>query len=276
MVIMKKLTKTPKRFTQCFGLTLATLSLLLSVSVSVYANELNDWQNPKYIQKAFNEIALKNEYRSSQQRILKWHQPIKYHFQYHQIPRNQMVEQLFHAHLKQLSQITELPIKYTNASNQASLVIHLTADINYKKVIQTYTPSRVKDLATESNCMGSFTTSASKEIINGQIVLPLDHVFSRGLLVACIIEETTQLMGLPNDSDWVNPSIANDASKIEFLTGLDYLFLKILYSKQIKAGMNINQSQPIITKIISKLQKSKEIEKASRKVNQQGLYPLAN
>lgn len=273
---MQKLTQTPKRFNQCFGLTLATLLLLFTLSVSVYANGLNDWQKPKYIQKAFNEIALKNEYRSSQLRILKWHQPINYHFQYHQIGRNLMVEQLFHTHLKQLSQITNLPITHTNISNQANLVIHLTADINYKTVIQKHTPSRVKDIATESNCMGSFTTSASKEITKGQIVLPLDHVFSRGLLVACIIEETTQLMGLPNDSDWVNPSIANDASKIEFLTGLDYLFLKILYSKQLKAGMNFNQSQPIITKIIGKLQKSKEIEKASSKVNQQGLNPLVN
>lgn len=72
--------------------------------------------------------------------------------------------------------------------------------------------------------MGWFKTNGKNEIISAEIVLPLDHVFSRGLLISCIIEESTQVLGLPNDSDWVHPSIANDARKVELLIGLDYIF----------------------------------------------------
>ncbi len=124
--------------------------------------------------------------------------------------------------------------------------------------------------------MGSFALNAQNQIEQAVVIIPVDHVYSRGLLVACIVEETTQVMGLPNDSDWVNPSIANDASRIELLTGLDYLLLKILYDSNLKAGMPLSQSQPIIKKIISDLQKNHQIKNAQHEVNKTGLYPLLN
>ncbi|MEA1988695.1 MAG: DUF2927 domain-containing protein, partial [Pseudomonadota bacterium] len=181
------------------------------------------WQNPSYIQKAFNEIALKNEYKKTSQRILKWQNPVRYGFSYHQIPKNKLVEELFETHLKHLAQITNLPINQT-AQNH-NLTIHLTSDKNYGNVIKKFTLTDVNNIERDSHCMGSFKTNRNNEIISAEIVLPVDHVFSRGLLVSCIVEESTQVMGLPNDSDWVHPSIANDASKVELLTGLDYIFL---------------------------------------------------
>lgn len=232
------------------------------------------WQNPNYIQKAFNEIALKNEYKKTSQRILKWQSPIRYGFHYHQIPKNNLVEELFETHLKHLAQITHLPLNKTAQSN--NLKIHLTSDKNYGNVIQKFTQTSVKDIERDSHCMGSFKTNRNNEIISAEIVLPLDHVFSRGLLVSCIVEESTQVMGLPNDSDWVHPSIANDASKVELLTGLDYIFLKILYDTNLKAGMSKTQSQPIIRQVIQKMDRDGVIKRAHIQVNQSGLYPSVN
>jgi hypothetical protein len=61
--------------------------------------------------------------------------------------------------------------------------------------------------------------------INNQITL-----FDRyGLLPACIVEELAQAMGLPNDSGLVNPSVANDKSVLELLTGLDDFMLRIIF-----------------------------------------------
>lgn len=232
------------------------------------------WQNPNYIQKAFNEIALKNEYKKTAQRILKWQRPIRYQFHYHQIPKNNLVEELFETHLKHLAQITNLPINKTAQGN--NLTIHLTSDKNYGNIIQKFTQTSVKDIERDSHCMGSFKTNRKNEIISAEIILPLDHVFSRGLLVSCVVEESTQVLGLPNDSDWVHPSIANDASKVELLTGLDYIFLKILYDPELKAGMNISQSQSVIRQIIQKMQLDGTIEKAHIQVNHSGLYPYVN
>ena len=265
------------------------LTLILIVFFSAPTSGANErpkaveWQSPSYIQKAFNEIALKNEYHKTQQRIIKWQKPIFYQFVYHNLPQNSVIEELFNTHLQHLQQITQHPIQLISGKQSASnkqqrpnLLINLTKDSDYGHIIQQVSKSRVENIERESHCMGSFTLNAQHQINQAVVIIPVDHVYSRGLLVSCIVEETTQVMGLPNDSDWVNPSIANDVSKIELLTGLDYLLLKILYDPRLQAGMRLSQSQPIIKNIIDGLQKNDLIESAQQQVNKHGLYPLLN
>lgn len=261
-------------------LALISYSLILfsSLSFSAYEPPLKPWQDKTYIQKAFNEIALKNEYKTTQTRVLKWKQPIRYEFIYQNLKTNLLVENLFNHHLKHLQNITGHSIQphKSHHRNKANLSIYLTADKTYNTTIQSASKTRVKDLHTKSHCMASFKHNQKNEIIEAQIVIPVDHVFSKGLLVACIVEEATQILGLPNDSNWVNPSIANDASKIEFLTGLDYLLLKILYDKNLKAGIPYSQNQKIIKRIIKNLEFSGEIKHASKTINNDGLFLLLN
>jgi len=154
------------------------------------------------------------------------------------------------------------------------MFIHLTSDSDYGSVIQSLSSSPIPDIERNSHCMAHFKQNRQNAITQAQIVLPVDHVFSKGLLVTCIVEETTQILGLPNDSDWVNPSIANDVSKIELLTGLDYLFLKILYDKSLKAGLPYPQNQKAIQRIIQKLANNGEIKHAHQTIKQTGLYPI--
>ena len=257
---------------------LGTLLLLATSSLANTQNTAQPWQDPVYIQKAFNEIALKNEYRATEGRILKWRAPIRYQFVYHKLKKNPLIEQLFHTHLQHLQTITKHPIQPHNPrhTGQANLLIHLTPDSLYEKVIQSTSPTHTKDLARKSHCMAGFERNRQNTIIKAQVVIPVDHVFSKGLLVSCIVEETTQVLGLPNDADWVNPSIANDATKIELLTGLDYLFLKILYDKSLKPGLPYPQNQRVIQRVIQKLQSNGEIKHASQTINQTGLYPELN
>lgn len=257
------------------GIVLGACLLLTSYKAySETTTPLQTWQNIDYIQKAFNEIALKNEYKKTKRRIVKWQQPIHYQFQYHQIKQNPLVENLFKIHLSHLADITQHTIIQSKINS--NLTIHLTTDKNYGHVIKSNTQSTVKNIERDSNCMGFFTTNKHNEIIQAHIVIPVDHAFSKGLLVACVVEETTQVMGLPNDSDWVNPSIANDASKIELLTGLDYILLKTLYQPKLKAGMAFDKSQPVIRKRLKALWRTKQIQGANLIVNSKGLYPFVN
>lgn len=240
------------------------------------AEELNEWQQPSYIFKAFKEIALKNEYQPIQAVILKWQTPIRYTFIYHELKPNSLIENLFHTHYQQLSSITGLSIQPALKPKVANVTIHLTPDRLYEQVIKQHTVSKINALHRESHCMGSFKTRNQGEIVQGEIVIPVDHVFSRGLLVSCIVEESTQLMGLPNDSDWVYPSIANDKSKIELLSGLDYLFLKILYHPVITAGMTGMALDLKLKNVIQELANTNEILQAKQTINASGLYPLVN
>ncbi len=91
---------------------------------------------------------------------------------------------------------------------------------------------------------------------------------SRGLLPSCIVEELTQSMGLTNDSDWVYPSIANDKSVLDLLTGLDYLLLKLLYHPDLKTGMSIAQSTPIVRRILKNFKQNGLIQASVLKTKQ--------
>ncbi|MEQ8321774.1 MAG: DUF2927 domain-containing protein [Rhodospirillales bacterium] len=53
---------------------------------------------------------------------------------------------------------------------------------------------------------------------------------------ACLLEEITQAMGLPNDSDLVTPSIFNQKSTSETLSPSDTVLIKTLYDKRLPAG----------------------------------------
>ncbi|GAB6071197.1 DUF2927 domain-containing protein [Thiomicrorhabdus hydrogeniphila] len=234
------------------------------------------WQNPQYILKSFEEIALKNEYKKTQQRILKWQHPIRYQFKYKYLKPNKLVENLFTIHLKHLADITGLDIKLATKVTKANFLIYLTIDKHYGEVIRRYTQSKVKNIQRDSQCMGNFKTNNHNEITHADVILPVDHDYSRGLLVSCVVEETTQVLGLPNDASWVNPSIANDDSKIELLTGLDYILLKLLYNPEIKAGMPEKQSRKILKKEIKRLIDNGAVKKAAQTVNSTGLYQAVN
>ena len=59
---------------------------------------------------------------------------------------------------------------------------------------------------------------------------------------ACVVEELTQVLGLPNDSDAVKPSIFNDQSRYFELTDHDRRMLKVLYDPRITPGMPRNEA----------------------------------
>lgn len=253
------------------GFSLLCLTILYSYSQTVLA--LQTWQAPDYIEKAFYEIAFKNEYASGTFKVVKWHTPIRYQVEYRDMPHNPLLKAQLSAHLMHLEKITGLSI--SEQKSAINLNIIFTQKHRYKQDILPYTKEMLADkIADESHCMGNFQTNKRGEIAQGVIIIPVDHAFSKGLFVSCIVEETTQLLGLPNDSDWVHPSIANDQSQIELLTGLDYLLLKILYDTNLKAGMSKAISQPIIKKRIAYLKQTRQIENATKLVNQDGLNAL--
>lgn len=247
---------------------------LLYCSQSVAKPIYEKWQSIDYIQKAFIEVALKNEFNSNHQQLVRWQRPIAYSIQFIKMPSNPLINSLITAQLEHLQKITSHPIR--PAQNHANLNIIFTRGSYYAKAIKRFTNSPIKNLAQESNCMGSFQINRQSEITHATVIIPVDRVMGEGLLVACIVEETTQILGLPNDSDWVFPSIANDKSKIELLTGLDYILLKLLYSKSLSPGMTASQVRPHINKLLTKWKKDLTIKRAPFIVNRSGLYPLVN
>lgn len=136
----------------------------------------------------------------------------------------------------------------------------LTKKSYYKLAISRYTNTKIKDLGTQSNCLLHFKHNKKFKLTNALVIIPVDHAMRYGLLPACVVEELTQAMGLPNDSDWVSPSITNDKSVLDLLTDLDYLLLKILYDNHLHAGMSAKISSPLVDKILIDFERRDMIE----------------
>ena len=255
----------------------AYLSLLVSSSLVNMAHAQQDsWKDPSYIYQSFNEIALKNEYSPNRNVVRKWIEPIVYKTIFYKMDSYPLVHELVDIHMLHLQDITEHDIRPSKANQAENLNIVFVQDKFYKQAINYFTKSSVKNIHKESNCMATINTNSQSEIQSATVIIPIDHAMSRGLLVSCIVEELTQVMGLPNDSDWVNPSIANDKSKHEFLTGLDYIMLKILYDKNIQAGESAKTLSYQLKKTINRLAQDSSIKRAHRLVNKTGLHPYSN
>ena len=84
------------------------------------------------------------------------------------------------------------------------------------------------------------------------MVFPALHPFS--FFRSCAVEEITQILGLPNDSNAVKPSIFNDSSQYFELTEHDRWLLRALYQKDITPGMSRNET---LTRVLAFLKRAR-------------------
>jgi len=240
--------------------------------VEATANE--PWQHPDYIAKSFLEVALGNEHgQSVNLNLRKWQQPIRIYVE-HQTGDKPLHDSLLNAHIKQLISITGFDIKRVANRKLANLHYYFTR--------QKTLPSLVKDNIGESAvqylhgsvCLANIQTAANNVITRAYVFIPVDQARMHGKLVACIVEELTQILGLVRDSDLVFPSIFNDKSHNMLLTGLDDILLRLLSEDTIKAGMSAKELRPILDRLLSQYQISGLINSAQNRVQQGELYEM--
>lgn len=212
------------------------------------------WQKPAYIQDSFYTIALQREHGSEPVTMLsKWHSPIRFYID------DRTADKALHArmvkqHMQHLAAITGLSVTSTDRIDKANLQIifsnesALAGDLHQDLGINN--PNLHQQLLTGSVCLGRISVADNGRINNAAVLIPVDRARAHGKLMACVVEELTQILGLVNDSTTVYPSIFNDRSFNDFLSGLDYLLLKLLYHPDLKAGMNKQQLQPLVANIL--------------------------
>lgn len=237
------------------------------------------WQNPDYIVESVMTIALKNEYSPETSRVRKWASPILYNIS-DRTQDKSLHKKLTQTHLEHLVKITSHPINLAAKNQRSNLEIifsseeYLISDLSTH--FQISSPSQLKHLSREGVCFGHFSINKASEITKAVVLIPVDRARANAKLLSCIVEELTQIMGLPNDSDQVFPSIFNDKSQDDFLSGLDYVLLKALYHPSVIAGMEPQQLKSTLQTLLMTDEFTNLIEQAELVVRQQGLYPLLN
>ena len=249
------------------------LPALLLLALPVHASDTFHWQSPAYIEQAFIEVALRNEYTASGQFVRKWQQPIKIWLE-HKVPDQALHTDLVRMHIQHLSQLTQLPIQLVKNKDEANLTFVFTRQANWRQQVGELLGAEAQTLVQGAVCMANFRINQRAEIIRADVIIPVDQARSHGKLVACIVEEITQVLGLPNDSDRVYPSIFNDKTPEDLLSGLDGLLLKLLYHPSLKAGMKEQQARAAVRKIIQGWQQDGTIKQAAQQIKQGELYPL--
>lgn len=263
-----------RKFNSCLSRHIL-FSILFGLS-SASVSAADDWQRPQYIQQSFAQIALNSEYIDHAPKLRKWRQPIIYQFQ-HDVADKSLHEQLTTLHLQQLSAITDHPIQTTAGGEAANLRIIFTDEARYAEHLNEsmrLDNNSVEQLSRNSVCIANFSTNNADEIIKALVIIPVDRARAHAKLLACIVEELTQIMGLPNDDVAVFPSIFNDRSHDNFLSGLDYVLLKLLYQPELKPGMNASQSRTTIERIMQQSAFKQWLQQADTEVRAIGLYPL--
>ncbi|WCN10538.1 DUF2927 domain-containing protein [Marinomonas mediterranea] len=242
-----------------------SLLILCSIWSCLFSNSIfaiERWQHDAYIENSFIKIALEREYKeTANPKIVRWEQPVKIFFS-SDAGDTAFQKELLSVHVQHLSHITGLPIDFTLDPEEANLFAIFTYYNQMEDTVRQYIgdPNRIRKALNEAVCLGNFSVNKQREITKGVIIIPVDYARQKARFLDCIVEEITQLLGLPNDSNDVYPSIFNDVSTDAYLTPLDYLLLRTLYSPRLKTGLNVTQTKAILPSIMKDLHQTQEIE----------------
>jgi hypothetical protein len=113
-------------------------------------------------------------------------------------------------------------------------------------------PTLLKRMAAEGGCY--FVLWADDR--TGSIQRVVIVVNAERLLIRinhCLLEEMTQSLGLPNDSNAFNPSIFSDASRRTELTRTDLIIVKALYDPRLTPGMPKAEAMAKVGAVIAEL-----------------------
>ena len=248
-------------------------ALLTLISQTISAQSQARWLDHDYIKSSFLDIALGREYEKQLAgKLIRWRHEIKIHLESN--AGNQALQkELLSTHTQHLASITGHPITFDVPRSEANISIVFTRYKRMRETVAEYIgdPKKYEVALKEAICIGTFSYNGRGEIFSGTIIIPVDYARQKARFLDCIVEEITQLLGLPNDSDKVFPSIFNDNSIDAYLSPLDYILLKLLYSDQLQAGMSHQSVLGKLDLAIADLDKSGDLEGALYRVNQQSL-----
>ncbi|PTO83943.1 DUF2927 domain-containing protein [Vibrio splendidus] len=246
--------------------------LLVLLSFDATSTPLT-WLDRSFVETAFYNVALQHEYSQGNKPLAKWKQPIKIWID-HRVGDEELHQEITELHIKHLSEVTQHPITIVSKESEANVKWIYTRQSQWVSEAKSVLKLKSTEHLNNAICTAGYRTNSKGEIVYAGIVIPVDQARSRGKLVACIVEEVTQVLGLPNDSDKAYPSIFNDHTPEDLLSPLDVVLLKLLYEPELKAGMKKSEVKPIVRKILKQYSETGVLQQASKAAQQAPLYQL--
>ena len=204
----------------------------------------------------FSRIVFSDEYDQSRQvrHVKKWTKPLRITVTGAGAARYRPVVV---KHAKALEPLIGLPINVLEKPDGTqNITIFAVPWDDLERVLKPHSPRPewVETIVQDSSCAFIFTPNNTGEITRALIAVSTDERFDRN--ASCLLEEMTQVLGLPNDSEIIRPSVFNAWDGLDELTENDKILVRTLYDKRIKAGMDRNEALRIAQPIIEELSRS--------------------
>lgn len=226
-----------RRISERFGSR--SLRPLLLVAALAFAPALGGESIDRLVTN-FDLIVFRTEFGPAPEpRIRKWMDPVRVYID-SRAGDLQVQRDLTATHILLLQKLTGLDIQTAERLPDANIVIVFDRQRVLLGTVNQHLAQPISDpkALQKSLCFGVYAVNSRFLITKAVIGIPSDAAPSMGKLPACIIEELTQVMGLPNDSDLVYPSIFNDRSADDTLTEQDETLIRLLYDPRLVPGMD--------------------------------------
>ncbi|MCW5773104.1 MAG: DUF2927 domain-containing protein [Rhodospirillaceae bacterium] len=191
---------------------------------------------------AFGKIAFGTEYSDdSDPRLQKWTGPVRWRaYEYVELAEDE--RQFLDRHIARLARLTGLDFVPAATGAEANFVILFVPEWRYRRTIERQlAPSRLHllDRLAGTSCLGLLRNHRITHVIEDAVaIIPVERARARGLMRSCIAEETTQVLGLLNDSSEVPGTLFDDNGTARDLTPLDEIMLRLLYQPEMRPGMS--------------------------------------
>lgn len=190
---------------------------------------------------AFARIAFGNEHEPvADPRLQKWTAPIRWRA-YEAVPLTAVERDFFHRHIERLARLTGLEFTPAESWPEANFIVYFVEESGYEAALGRHLAPNRRHLLPRlaaATCTGIQRSHRVTHVLEyAMAIIPVERARAKGLVESCIAEETTQLLGLPNDSDDVPDSLFNDVGAARDLTPLDEMLVRLLYHSRLRPGM---------------------------------------
>ena len=112
-------------------------------------------------------------------------------------------------------------------------------------------PQAIREAAAAGGCYFLSWKQPESRIVKAIVVVNVER--DPALINSCLLEELTQSLGLPNDSDGMRPSIFSDRDHLSELSPHDAILVRTLYDPRMKAGLPRAAALGVARTVISEL-----------------------
>lgn len=165
-------------------------------------------------------------------------------------------------HVAELQKYT--PLKFSGTKDPANADIQMLFVHKFEMDKIPVPPeyrAAMQKAAFNSNCYFLTWKSPPSRIVKAVIAIDIDK--DAPTLNSCLLEELTQSLGLPNDSDLLRPSIFSDHDQLTTLAPQDRLLLHTLYDPRMKAGMSHEEALKTAREILVDLVRSRAAKQST-------------